>query len=161
MRMFAVPTPGGAPHGIAAGTDGNIWFTEVLGNGAGRLELVAPAPAPTIRAEVAPPANAADWHTTAPVAVSLTAAAAPAGAAVQSITYRAAGAQPIASTTVNGASATIQLTMEGVTTLSYFATDRAGNREAAKALVVRIDTAAPHLRETVRFGPDGAYAGTD
>ena len=35
----AIPTPASAPIGIAAGGDGNIWFTESAGNQIGRLKL--------------------------------------------------------------------------------------------------------------------------
>src|SRR5437899_2191717 len=34
---FTVPTPGGAPQGIATGADGNLWFTEYFGNKVGRI----------------------------------------------------------------------------------------------------------------------------
>jgi hypothetical protein len=75
--------------------------------------------------------------------VTLTATASSGGLPVQSITYSATGAQTIASTTVQGSTATVTLTTEGVTTLSYFATDQAGNKEPRKTLVVRIDTTPP------------------
>jgi hypothetical protein len=58
--------------------------------------------------------------------VTLTATAASGGLPVQSLTYSATGAQPIASTTVQGSTASVTLSAEGTTTLSYFATDQAG-----------------------------------
>jgi streptogramin lyase len=32
ITEYTVPTPGSAPYAIAVGPDGNLWFTEVLGN---------------------------------------------------------------------------------------------------------------------------------
>jgi streptogramin lyase len=160
VTEFPLPSGGGA-LGIAAGPDGNLWFTEFYGDRIGRFELRAPAPVPTIFASVVPAANAAGWHNAASVAVTLTAAAGAGGAAVQSITYSATGAQPIASTTVAGASAVVPFTAEGVTTLSYSATDRAGNRSATKSLAIRIDRTAPLLSAKDVLGTDGAYLGSE
>jgi streptogramin lyase len=36
---FVVPTGGSEPRGIAAGPDGNIWFTELFGNKIGRITM--------------------------------------------------------------------------------------------------------------------------
>jgi large repetitive protein len=68
-----------------------------------------------------------------------------AGSGVKEIVYSASGAQTIGSTVVAGASASVPLTTEGQTTLSYFARDVAGNAETAKTLVVRIDRTAPTI----------------
>jgi hypothetical protein len=37
IREFPIPTANSAPVGITAGPDGNLWFTEVLGNQIGQL----------------------------------------------------------------------------------------------------------------------------
>jgi hypothetical protein len=56
------------------------------------------------------------------------------GSGVASLTYAATGAQTIASTTVNGASATTPLiSNNGLTTLTFAAKDVAGNQEATKS----------------------------
>jgi probable HAF family extracellular repeat protein len=105
---------------------------------------------PTTTAIVAPLPNAAGWeHGTATVTLSTTAASG--GVPVQSLTYSATGAQAIGSTTVQGSTASIAITTEGITTLSYFATDQAGNQEQAKTLVVRIDTTPPEA--VIQFDP--------
>lgn len=36
---FPVPTVNGTPDGITAGPDGNLWFTEGIGNKIGRISL--------------------------------------------------------------------------------------------------------------------------
>jgi len=100
-----------------------------------RNDLVAPSSI----AAVSPAPNAAGWNRGS-VTVSLSAADDAAGSGVRSITYRLDGG---AAVTVNGASASVAVSGDGVHSLSYSATDNVGNAEAAKTLVVRIDTTAP------------------
>ena len=59
---------------------------------------------------------------------------------VASITYTATGAQTINPTSVNGSSASPSITAPGHTTLSYWSTDVAGNKEDAKSESVMIAT---------------------
>ena len=49
---------------------------------------------------------------------------------------------------VNGASTSFLIAAEGVTTVTYFARDNAGNIEAVKALVIKIDKTAPVITIT-------------
>ena len=100
-----------------------------------RNDLVAPSSI----AAVSPAPNAAGWNRGS-VTVSLSAADDAAGSGVRSITYRLNGG---AAVTVNGAVASVVVLNEGTNTLIYSATDNTGNAEAAKTLVVRIDTTAP------------------
>jgi virginiamycin B lyase len=37
VTEFSVPTANGQPWGIAAGSDGTLWFTEINGNKIGRI----------------------------------------------------------------------------------------------------------------------------
>ena len=64
------------------------------------------------------------------------------GSGVKQIAYQLTGAQT-ADATVAGAQASVKITAEGTTTVTYFATDKAGNVETKKTLVVRIDRSAP------------------
>jgi len=75
--------------------------------------------------------------------VSLSATDNPGGSGVKEITYSATGAQPIAGTTAPGSSASIPVTVEGETTITFFATDNAGNAESPKAVTVKIDKTKP------------------
>ena len=59
--------------------------------------------------------------------------------------YSLAGAQTGAETVVAGHSALFGVAPEGVTKVSYFATDAAGNEEASRTLDVKIDGAPPVL----------------
>jgi hypothetical protein len=46
---------------------------------------------------------------------------------------------------VNGAAASLTISAEGITTLTYFATDNAGNPEVPKSVTVRIDRTPPSI----------------
>jgi hypothetical protein len=114
--------------------------------GAFELEISGPgdeAP-PVSEASVSPAANAAGWHASAPT-VTLTAVDEAGGSGVASITYRTTGAQAQAATTQPGATASVPVTVDGVTTVHWFATDVAGNAEGEQSLVIRLDTLAPVL----------------
>jgi hypothetical protein len=69
------------------------------------------------------------------------------GSGVEDIRYSATGAQTVPSTTELGDTASVPvITAEGTTTISYFATDNAGNRESPpKTFTVKIDKSAPTL----------------
>src|SRR5438093_10237563 len=51
ITEFPVPTVGSLQYGIAAGPDGNLWFTEAAGNRIGRITpagAITEFPAPTV-----------------------------------------------------------------------------------------------------------------
>jgi hypothetical protein len=103
---------------------------------------------PVTGAVASPPANANGWNTTN-VAVSLTATDDRSGMAgnlpgwVDQIQYSLAGAQTSDTQIGAGRTASVGVTTPGITTLTYFATDAAGNDEVAKTLTVRLDGSAP------------------
>lgn len=90
------------------------------------------------------PAPSAGWNN-GNVTATLSAADNTGGSGVRRITYSASGAQTVSPTTVNGASASFAITASGVTTVSFFAEDNAGNIEMAKSLTVRIDRTPPAI----------------
>ena len=140
---------------------GNVFFDVSNAN-----FTIADTLKPTITASVAPPPNAAGWHNSN-VTVTLTATDDANGSGIKSITYSATGAQPIASTTVNAATASIVINMNGITTLSYFATDNAGNTSDVGTTTVKLDKAAPEAylqfdpakKDIAVYGRD-AHSGT-
>src|SRR5258708_3388580 len=97
---------------------------------------------PSTAISISPAPNAASWNKTN-VTVNLSATDPDGVADVATIQYSATGAQPVAPTVVAGSSTTFTVTAEGVTTVTYFATDNAGNTEAAHAQVIRIDKTPP------------------
>jgi hypothetical protein len=60
------------------------------------------------------------------------------GSGPASMTYAAAGAQTIVSTTTSGATAEANITASGLTTFTYSAIDQAGNQEASKSETIVI-----------------------
>lgn len=110
---------------------------------------------PVTTATTSPQAGESGWHTS-DATVTLTAT--DAGTGVQSITYSARGAHPNAATAVDGTPATLTITGEGITTISYAATDLAGNVEATKTLIVKLDKTAPTF---ACAEPDGQWHGED
>ncbi|MGZ4388859.1 MAG: HYR domain-containing protein [Gaiellaceae bacterium] len=117
----------------------------VATSGSGLLKIVGGASAdaepPTTSASVAPQPGASGWSN-APETVTLTAAE---NVGVDHITYSATGAGAIPETTAAGTTVSIPVSAEGVTTLTYFATDEAGNAESPQTLVLRIDRTAPAI----------------
>lgn len=87
-----------------------------------------------------PAPNAAGWNNTSPVTVAITANDGAGGSGVASISYMVDGG---AQQTVSGASASVSVTGDGTHSVSYFATDNAGNAGTAQSQTVRIDTTAP------------------
>jgi len=98
---------------------------------------------PHTTAQVTPAANAAGWNN-GDVKVILHAQDGP-GGIVKQIEYSLSGAQSASSQVVSGDSASINVSNEGITTISFFATDVAGNIEAVQTLEVRIDKTRPAI----------------
>jgi hypothetical protein len=102
-------------------------------------DVAAPASSATLSTEP----NANGWYREA-VTVTLAAADAPAKTSgIDAIRYEATGAS-VASGTV-GAGGTLTIDAEGVTTLTYYAVDRAGNAEAPHTLRIAIDRTPPAI----------------
>ena len=123
-------TPGVVQPGHAGGFDAFV------------AKLSADAPdltSPRTAATTIPPANPAGWNQ-GPVIVMLNAADNAGGSGIESIAYSINGAAPVV---VSGAAASLTFSAEQVSTLTYRATDQAGNVEAPKTLKVRIDATPP------------------
>jgi hypothetical protein len=111
--------------------------------------------APSTTASPSPgPLIGNDGWTKGPVTVSLVADDGTCGSGVKNISYSASGAQSIPLTTVDGSFTSFSIANEGVTTVTFYASDNAGNVESAKTLTVKIDNTAPR----VAFGtpPNGS-----
>jgi uncharacterized repeat protein (TIGR01451 family) len=98
---------------------------------------------PTTTATPSPGPNAAGWNNT-PVTVDLAATDEAGGSGVKEIRFILSGAQPGVGI-VSGDSASVVISAEGSTTVSFFAVDYAGNQESPKSITVNIDTIKPTL----------------
>ena len=101
---------------------------------------------PTTSVLASPGPNVAGWNN-ANVTVNLSSVDNTGGSGVQQFAYTLAGAQT-GSAVVTGNAGFVTISAEGVTTLTYFATDNIGNQEAPRTLVVRIDKTLPTLTAT-------------
>ncbi len=87
-----------------------------------------------------PPANNQHWNNS-PVSITFSSIDDTGGSGVETISYALTGAQTTSGTLPNPG--TILLTNEGVTRLTYFATDNARNQESPHQQVFSIDTIPP------------------
>ncbi len=92
---------------------------------------------PTTTATASPQPVSGKWNTS-DVTVTLRASEIAGASGVARITYRLTGAQAVPETIVNGDATSLVITAEGETSITYYATDNAGNTEAAKTLTVKI-----------------------
>ncbi|MBV9039956.1 MAG: IPT/TIG domain-containing protein, partial [Acidimicrobiia bacterium] len=94
-----------------------------------------------------------------PVTVTLTANDNAGGSGVRSISYSATGGQTIALQTVNLTAPANQtsftINTDGVTTISYYATDVAGNVESTHTAVVELDSTAPAITASATIPSGG------
>jgi hypothetical protein len=113
---------------------------------------------PTTTATPSPTPNANGWNNT-DVTVALNATDNPGGSGVEQIQFALSGAQNTGLQTVAGSAASVVISAQGITTLTYFATDNAGNQEIAKTLIVRIDMTPPVIvpQITGTLGNNGWY----
>jgi Bacterial Ig domain/RTX calcium-binding nonapeptide repeat (4 copies) len=114
---------------------------------------------PSSGAQLSPSPNAQGWNNSN-VTVVINTTDNTGGSGVKSITYSATGAQSIASTTVLGTwTREILISTEGVTTISFHATDQSGNVESPDdSVTVKLDKSAPAINCA---SPDGLWHATD
>src|SRR2546425_3429650 len=109
------------------------------------VKLRTPNP-PTSSAVPSPASNTAGWNNTT-VTVDLSAVDTSGWAGVKEIKYTLTGAQA-GGGVVSGASASFSISAEGTTTVAYFATDKTGNQETPKTLLISIDKTPPAATAT-------------
>ena len=122
-------------------------FSDATQNDRGRGFVLIDNTPPTTVATASPIPNAYGWNNT-DVTISLNATDNPGWSGVKQIQFSLSGAQNMTLQTRTGGTASVTISAEGTTILSYFATDNAGNQEAAKTLTVRIDKTPPNISGT-------------
>ena len=111
---------------------------------------------PTTSATQLPTVNANGWNNT-DVAVALSATDNAGGSGLKEIRFTLSGAQT-GDGLIGGSSTSMTISAEGITALTYFAVDNAGNQETPKTLTVRIDKTPP-LPPTASVTPAPNAAG--
>jgi hypothetical protein len=140
---------------------GDVIDSGVLGPGAPKtlpLPLVATTTVadrvPAVAAAaLSPQPNTAGWNNS-DVVVTLSATDDGGGSGVKEMIYSATGAQPIAGTTVTGASVPIGITTEGRTMLTFFARDNAGNEGQPQTILISLDKTPPVITATRAPAPN-------
>jgi Phosphodiester glycosidase len=118
---------------------------------ASNLAIYSDGIPPVTTATLQPAPNANGWNNTN-VTVALNATDLASGVAdtpvgwVDQVQYSLAGAHEADQQIVPGSSASVGISASGTTTVSYFATDAAGNDEVAKSLSLHLDGAAPTIK---------------
>ncbi len=97
---------------------------------------------PTTISAPEPLANTNGWNKT-DVSITLSSTDNDGGSGVKQIQYSLSGSQILETQTISGSTANVTISTEGTTTLTYFATDNAGNIEQSKTLTVKIDKTPP------------------
>jgi hypothetical protein len=98
---------------------------------------------PVTVASVSPGPNTNGWNNTNVTVALNSTDNEPNGTGVKDIIYGATGAQNIAATIVNGASTSFIISTEGITTITFFGTDNAGNIEVMRTITIRLDKTPP------------------
>jgi hypothetical protein len=97
---------------------------------------------PMTTATPSPSPNINGWNNTN-ITINLNATGSFGGSEVEQIQYFLSGAENLGLQTVAGNTASVTVSAQGITKLTYFATDNAGNQETAKTLVVQMDETPP------------------
>jgi hypothetical protein len=119
-------------HGQGAGTSTDFTTIAYSQDTIPPVTSATPVPAP----------NSNGWNNTN-VTVTLNSTDNQGGTGVKQIQFSLAGAQTSGPQVVPGSTASVLISSEGTTTLTYFATDNAGNVEQPKSLVIKIDKTPP------------------
>jgi hypothetical protein len=131
-------------YSVARDLVGNIEAGKTTAEATTQIVLTTDSIAPATSALAAPTPNTFGWNNSN-VTVMLNSADDPGGSGVKQINYSATGAQPIPNTTATGATTSFQVTAEGITNITFFGTDNAGNMESPKTLTIELDKTPPSI----------------
>jgi hypothetical protein len=80
------------------------------------------------------------------------------GSGVKNVTYSASGAQTIGQVTDSGSAASFVISAQGITTVSFFGSDIAGNTSSTQTATVKVDTIPPTDVATATIPSGGGTA---
>jgi hypothetical protein len=105
---------------------------------------------PTMTGSLNPPPKSNGWSNSDET-VTLNASDELGGSGVKEIHYALSGAQT-GSSIVSGSSAALTVSMEGITTITFFSVDNAGNQGVSKTLAIRLDKTPPSISCSISDG---------
>jgi Beta-propeller repeat len=132
-------------YSIARDLVGNVEASKNAAEATTQVALASDTTPPVTSASPLPSPNGNGWNNSDVVISINSSDSETGGTGVKQITYSAIGAQNMASTVVAGASTSLTVSAEGITTITFFGADNAGNIEAAKTIIVRIDKTPPNI----------------
>jgi probable HAF family extracellular repeat protein len=157
-QSFSLSTSVAAGAEDAAAQTGTKTLTDAAGNSAiaGPYAAMVDRKAPTTQASAKKADNSSYTDGTwSSQDVTVTLSASDAGSGVAAITYSLGANAPV---TVNAATATLPVfSVDGVTTISYYATDNVGNKQAATTFTVEVDKTAPTISASAKTADGQPY----
>jgi len=135
-------------------SDGTVTRRPQPGYGYARVDVTGGDSTPPVTtATPSPRPNGNGWNNTNVTVTLNSTDDEPGGTGVREIHFTLAGAQAGGSV-APGRTASVTITAEGTTTITYFAVDNAGNQEAPKTLTIGIDRTPPVATATATPGPN-------
>lgn len=131
-------------YSIARDFVGNVEAAKSAAEATTQVVLVTDSTPPTTAALVTSLPNAVGWNNSN-VTITLNSADDASGTGVKQIAYSVSGAQTVASTTLAGPSTSFSISTEGITTITFFAVDNAGNAETPKTITIKVDKTPPSI----------------
>jgi len=148
-QLWAARHSTGTANAIAVDSNtGNVYVTgQGQGSGTGTdfttIAYSQDTTPPVTTATASPGPNSSGWNNTNVTVTLNSTDSESGGSGVKQIQYALSGAQSVDTQTVPGSTGSVTISAEGMTTLTYFGTDNAGNAEQSKALTVQIDKTPP------------------
>jgi hypothetical protein len=134
----------------------NAWFEILKARAVFRPIIALPdRTVPSVDGRFWPQANAAGWNNT-DVTVTMGGGEALNGTGVAYLEYEMSGATTTALTRVDGDFARFTVSNEGITTVSFWAVDKANNVSTKRSLTIRIDKTAPAVETSATPPPNPA-----
>jgi hypothetical protein len=130
-------------YSIAEDLVGNIEGSKTSAEATTLVSSTADSIPPVTTATVSPNPNPAGWNNSN-VTVTLNATDNAGGSGVKEIHYSMSGAQS-GGNVLSGSSTSLIISSEGITTITYFAVDNAGNFEAVKSITSKLDKTPPTI----------------
>jgi hypothetical protein len=134
----------------------NAWFELLKARAVFRPNIPLPDLArPNADGRFWPRANAAGWNNT-DVTVTMGGGEAPNGSGMAYLEYQLSGATTTPITRVDGDFAKFNVSSEGITTVEFWAVDKANNVSIKRSLTIRIDKTAPSIDTSATPPPNAA-----